>query len=336
MIEFQHVSKIFKGKNTGTVALDDIQLTIKKGEIYGVIGYSGAGKSTLIRMINALEKPSKGKVIVDGIDWATCNKKDLRLFKKKIGMVFQHFNLLESKTIFANVAIPLILEKWEKQKIRHRVSELLDFVGLGDKAGQYPNELSGGQKQRVGIARAIALNPEILLCDEATSALDPKTTEQILALLQRINHTYGITMLVVTHEMGVIQRLCQKVAVMEKGEIIEEGDVFDVFVHPQQVTTRDFVRTVISDGQLDQIQLFKGKHGRIFKIEFIGHTVSAPIINDLIKSFPVTLTILYATMYEIEVKNIGHIVIQIDGDPVSIEESINYLKKLEIFLKEVV
>ncbi|CAM3246682.1 methionine ABC transporter ATP-binding protein [Sporolactobacillus spathodeae] len=334
MIEFQDVSKIYHGKDSETVALKNVHLTIHDGEIYGVIGYSGAGKSTLIRMVNALETPSSGKVIVNGSDWSTCNKKQLRHFKKKIGMVFQHFNLLESKTVFANVAIPLILDGWSKDAIKKRVTELLDFVGLTDKVERYPNELSGGEKQRVGIARAIALNPEILLCDEATSALDPKTTEQILALLKRINQEYQITMLVITHEMGVIQKICQKVAVMEKGKIIEEGSVFDVFVHPKHPTTRDFVRTVIPDGLSDQLESFKNEKGQILKIEFADQTVSAPIINQLIKNFPVTVNILYANMSEIQGKRVGHMVIQLEGEQEAVNKAINYMKHLGIYLEE--
>lgn len=335
IIEFQNVSKVFRRKDSETIALKDIQLTIHDGEIYGVIGYSGAGKSTLIRMVNALETPSSGKVIVNDIDWSVCNKKQLRHFKKKIGMIFQHFNLLESKTVFANVAIPLILEGKSKNEIKERVTELLEFVGLADKAQSYPRELSGGQKQRVGIARAIALNPAILLCDEATSALDPKTTEQILALLKRINQAYKITMLIVTHEMSVIQKICQSVAVMEKGKIIESGNVFNVFVHPKCQTTCDFVHTVIPDGTSEQLKSLQNGNGRIFKIEFIGEKVSTPIINQLIKNNPVTINILYANMSKIQGREVGHMVIQIEGQQIAVENAINYAENLGIHMEEV-
>ncbi|WP_028984069.1 methionine ABC transporter ATP-binding protein [Sporolactobacillus terrae] len=337
MIQIQHVSKLFERNGVKNQALNDLSLTVDDGDIFGVIGYSGAGKSTLIRMVNALERPTSGKVVVDGRDVSSLNYRKLRSFKKQIGMVFQHFNLLESKTVFGNVSIPLVLESKSKEEIKERVTELLEFVGLSDKAGSYPDELSGGQKQRVGIARALALNPSILLCDEATSALDPKTTDQILDLLKNINTKYKITILLITHEMTVIQKICNHVAVMEKGKIIERGSVFDVFGHPKQKTTRDFVRSVIRDNVPASIhQTLESAHdARTFKIEFIGDSATKPLIDALIKQFRITVNIVFANMSEIQGKTIGHMVISVKGAPAEINAAVSFLQQQGTAVKEV-
>lgn len=240
MITFEGVEKVYESGGQKVHALNGIDLHVDKGEIYGVIGFSGAGKSTLIRCVNFLEKPTAGKVFVGGRDLMSLSKAEIRTVKRKIGMVFQHFNLLNSKTIFANVAEPLALVKTPKADIKKKVTELLRFVGLEDKARDYPDQLSGGQKQRVGIARALATNPEVLLCDEATSALDPQTTGDILKLLKRVNEQYNITILLITHEMNVAKEICDKVAVIEKGRIIESGSVFDVFSAPETETAKSF------------------------------------------------------------------------------------------------
>jgi D-methionine transport system ATP-binding protein len=247
MIEFRHVSKTFSRKGNPVLALKDINLSIAKGDIFGIIGYSGAGKSTLLRLINRLESPGQGEVVINGEVLQEFSGKRLRAIKKDIGMIFQNFNLLNSKTVFHNVAIPLILQGRDKAFIQARVTELLEFVNLSDKVHSFPNELSGGQKQRVGIARALATNPSVLLCDEATSALDPHTTVQILLLLQEINRRYGITIVLITHEMSVIQKICNKVAVMQNGSIVEQGDVFNLFAQPQHPVTASFVQSVIHD-----------------------------------------------------------------------------------------
>ncbi|WP_332236965.1 methionine ABC transporter ATP-binding protein [Sporolactobacillus sp. KGMB 08714] len=337
MIQIQHVSKIFERSGVKNQALKDISLDVSDGDIFGVIGYSGAGKSTLIRMVNALERPTSGKVIVDGTDVSAFNHRDLRKFKRKIGMIFQHFNLLESKTVFNNVGIPLVLERRSRKEIRERVVKLLDFVGLADKAGSYPDELSGGQKQRVGIARALALNPSILLCDEATSALDPKTTEQILELLKNINTKYQITILLITHEMGVIQKICNHVAVMEKGQIIEQGSVFELFRHPRQKTTRDFVGSIIHSDLSDSIrrQLISGSHVRTFKIEFISDSATRPLINDLIRQFDITVNIVSANMSEVQGKTIGHMIIMVNGNDSEVDAAAAFLAEQGTTVKEV-
>ena len=247
MIEFRHVSKTFSRKGHPILALQDINLSIDRGDIFGIIGYSGAGKSTLLRLINRLETPGEGEVVLNGEPLQDCSGQRLQAIKKDIGMIFQNFNLLNSKTVFHNIAIPLILQGRDKAFIQARVAELLAFVDLSDKMHSYPNELSGGQKQRVGIARALATNPSVLLCDEATSALDPHTTVQILLLLQEINRRYGITIVLITHEMSVIQKICHKVAVMQAGRIVEQGTVFDLFAQPQHPVTASFVQSVVHD-----------------------------------------------------------------------------------------
>ena len=238
MIQLEHISKRYVGPSGTVDALKDVSVHVEKGDIYGIIGSSGAGKSTLLRMVNQLEKPDTGTVTVAGRELSTLSKAELRKMRRKIGMVFQQFNLLESKTVFQNVAIPLILEGIPKEKITERVKEVLHIVELHDKRDTYVTQLSGGQKQRVGIARALATEPAILLCDEATSALDPKTTESILGLLKRINKKMGVTILLITHQMQVIQMICNKVAVMGNGQIVEQGTVLDVFSQPHAPVTQ--------------------------------------------------------------------------------------------------
>ena len=247
MIQLEHVSRTFREKNMEVRALQDVSLHVREGEIFGIVGFSGAGKSTLIRLVNRLETPDSGTVRVKGQDLAALTGRELTNLRRKIGMVFQQFNLLEGKTVFHNIAIPLRMEGRSREEIERRVSEVLDFVELGEKKDAYVSQLSGGQKQRVGIARALATAPEILLCDEATSALDPQTTESILKLLKRVNREMGITIMLITHQMQVIQLICDRVAVMEDGKIVEEGSVLDVFGRPQAEVTKRFVRTVIND-----------------------------------------------------------------------------------------
>ena len=245
MIELTHISKVYDGPNR-VEALKDISLSVKEGEIFGVIGQSGAGKSTLIRCINMLERPTSGSVVVDGVDLTKLNEKDLREQRKNIGMIFQHFNLLSSRTVYDNVAFPLELQGMSKAEIKERILPILDIVKLGDRLNNYPSQLSGGQKQRVGIARALASNPKVLLCDEATSALDPQTTKSILELLKDINEKLKLTIVLITHEMQVIKEICDRVAVIEGGVILEEGRVVNVFTGPKEKTTKEFVSAIIS------------------------------------------------------------------------------------------
>lgn len=245
IISFENLSKRYEKKGQIFVALDNVTFKVNKGDVYGLIGFSGAGKSTLLRMVNALETPTEGKVFVKGVDLTSLKEGKLREVRKDIGMIFQEFNLLETKTVFDNIAIPLVLRHESKQKIKSRVEELLKFVGLEDKAKALPGELSGGQKQRVGIARALATEPEILLCDEATSALDPDTTESILNLLARVNKELNVTILFVTHTIRVVQKLCNKVAILEHGKLVENGSVIDIFSKPKSTIAKRFVETVI-------------------------------------------------------------------------------------------
>ncbi|WP_042201294.1 methionine ABC transporter ATP-binding protein [Paenibacillus camerounensis] len=337
MIEIRNVHKTFTRKGIAIEALKGISLKVEKGDIFGVIGYSGAGKSTLIRLVNYLERPTEGQVLVDGHDLGAYSVKELRAAKKNIGMIFQHFNLLESKKVFDNVAIPLVLLKKSKEEIRKRVTELLEFVGLSDKAGSYPNELSGGQKQRVGIARALASNPSILLCDEATSALDPQTTRSILQLLKRVNAEYNITVMIITHEMSVIQEICNKVAVMEEGRIIEQGSVLDVFGHPQHLTTQNFVKTVIQNTITPSVQktIKTGTGSRICKLNFVGATTTEPLLYEMIRANEVKVNILFANTTEIQEKTLGTVIIQLDGEGAEMNKAVSFLKSNGVDVEEV-
>ena len=245
MIHFKNISKHYQLKGQTLRALNQINLEIPKGSIFGIIGYSGAGKSTLIRLINLLERPSEGQVIVNGQDLTALDAKSLRQQRSNIGMIFQHFNLMQTKTVAANIEMPMQLLGWSKAEREKRLEELLDFIDLKHKRNAYPDELSGGQKQRVGIARALANHPQILLCDEATSALDPQTTQSVLQLLKKINQEQGITIVMVTHEMDVIESVCDHVAVMEQGQVIEMGNTLSIFSQPQHPTTKTFIQTVL-------------------------------------------------------------------------------------------
>ncbi|ASA22470.1 methionine ABC transporter ATP-binding protein [Paenibacillus donghaensis] len=337
MIELKNIYKTYTRKGISIEALKGISLKVEKGDIFGVIGYSGAGKSTLIRLVNYLERPTEGQVLVEGKDLGEYNVKELRAAKKNIGMIFQHFNLLESKKVFDNVAIPLVLLKKDKNEIRKRVLELLDFVGLSDKANSYPSELSGGQKQRVGIARALASNPSILLCDEATSALDPQTTRSILQLLKKINAEYNITVMIITHEMSVIQEICNKVAVMEEGRIIEQGSVLEVFGHPQHLTTQNFVKTVIQNSITDSVyKSLKPEPGsRVYKLEYMGSSASEPTLYEMIRAYDVKVNILFANTTEIQETTLATIIIQLKGESSVVDQALSFLRNNGVGVEEV-
>ncbi|MED1469829.1 methionine ABC transporter ATP-binding protein [Bacillus salipaludis] len=338
MIHFKNVSKIFELKGKKVDALKNIQLTVEKGDIFGVIGLSGAGKSTLIRTINLLEYPTSGELLIAGENLAKLSEKNLREAKKNIGMIFQHFNLLESKTVFENVAMPLLLSKKKKKEIKSRVEELVRFVGLEDKLENYPNQLSGGQKQRVGIARALATNPSILLCDEATSALDPQTTESILRLLKKINEEYQITIVIITHEMEVIKQICNRVAVMEDGKIIETGSVFDIFSQPQTVTAQNFVRSVVRDeipaSVLEQVGNGE-QNGKIYKMEFFGINSGQPVISQVAKRFDVEANFLFGSINELQGVPFGQLVVELRGAEKEMEKARAYIAQQNVTVKEV-
>lgn len=324
MIELKGLTKIYKNGGRETVALQDVNLTIPKGKIVGVIGLSGAGKSTLVRTINMLERPTAGQVLLNGIDLATLAPAELRRVRQSIGMVFQHFNLLSSRTVAGNVAFPLEIAGFPKGQIKKRVAELLELVGLSDKAQQYPRTLSGGQKQRVGIARALAPSPEVLLCDEATSALDPQTTRSILQLLQDINHKLGITIVVITHEMAVVKEICHEVAVVSEGKIVEWGPVAEVFVHPKTRVAHELVETVAHWRLPVEVGQIPGVAARV---TFLGPSVGEPIIWELAQKFGVQTNILAGQVDHLGSVPYGNLVMAISGDPVKVDQALDYLRQ---------
>lgn len=338
MIKFQDVSKVYRSDGKEISALENIDLKINKGDIFGVIGFSGAGKSTLIRTVNLLEHPTSGKIIVNGVDLTTLSKQQLREKKKEIGMIFQHFNLLKSKTVFENVAMPLELSGISKKEIQKRVTEVLQFVGIENRSKAYIHQLSGGQKQRVGIARALVTNPKILLCDEATSALDPQTTNSILNLLKQINRKYSITILLITHEMEVVREICNRVAVIENGQIIETGSVLEIFSNPKTETTKNFVQSIVRD-EIPQFVYEQLRNARpterIFKLKFIGVDVGQPIVSEVAKKFDVHVNVLFGNITELQNTPFGNLIIEIIGDEYEIKKTIQYIQTKNIQIKEV-
>ncbi|MGH2316797.1 methionine ABC transporter ATP-binding protein [Planococcus sp. SE5232] len=338
MIQFEGVAKTYQSGKQEIHALNGIELTVETGEIFGVIGFSGAGKSSLIRTVNLLERPSAGRVLIQGKDISTLSSKEIRTTRKDIGMIFQHFNLLNSKTVYHNVAMPLLLAKTPKADIEKQVTDLLDFVGLADQAQKYPDQLSGGQKQRIGIARALATNPSVLLCDEATSALDPQTTKSILDLLRKINKEYNITILLITHEMGVIREICDKVAVLEAGKVIEQGSVFDIFSNPQQPTTKRFVRSVMNDelpdSLLAQIQAAESDNA-IYRLQFTGTSVGKPFMSRVSRDFKVDLNVLFGNITELQGVPYGNLIVEFSGEPSEIELALSSIRESDIHIEEV-
>ncbi|AMB59115.1 methionine ABC transporter ATP-binding protein [Microterricola viridarii] len=317
LVSLRNVTKAYPNPNDGDpiLAIDDVSLDIEAGDVFGIIGYSGAGKSTLVRLINALEPVSSGSVVVDGQELAGLPEKQLRPVRLGIGMIFQQFNLFNAKTVWNNVAYPLRVAGASKEKIQARVDELLEFVGLSDKAKNYPEQLSGGQKQRVGIARALATEPRILLCDEATSALDPETTHEVLALLKRVNEEFGVTMVVITHEMDVIQTLATKVAVMDKGRVIETGEVFDVFSDPQNASSQTFVGTVVK-GQPSaaEVAVLRERHaGRIVTFSFRDGDASQSSVFLSLAQAGIEFELVYGGINEIQGRAFGHLTLALRG-----------------------
>ena len=333
MIDLAHIEKIYDSPSGPVKAIKDISLHINKGEIYGIIGLSGAGKSTLVRCINLLERPTGGGVTVDGQDITAMSESQLRQVRKSIGMIFQHFNLLSSATVYENVAFPLKLAGASRDAIQRKVTELLELVGLADKAGQYPSQLSGGQKQRVGIARALASEPKILLCDEATSALDPQTTKAILQLIKDINAKLKLTVVVITHEMQVIKDICDKVAVIDKGVIAEKGRVLDVFTNPTQPITKEFISVLLSNdlpvGFREREVCPEPFSGSVLliRVTFIGESANEPVISRLIKNFDLNVGILFGNLDDIKDVPFGRLVIGLDGRQLEIEEAMAYLRR---------
>ncbi|MGF0040494.1 methionine ABC transporter ATP-binding protein [Peptoniphilaceae bacterium SGI.131] len=328
MIEIKNLSKTFNIDKAEVKAVKDVNLQINDGEIFGVIGYSGAGKSTLVRCINLLEKPTEGSVLIDGVDITQIDQIQLRFLRKKIGMIFQQFNLLSSLTVGQNIAFNLKGQKLSKKFIDKRVEELLDFIGISDKKDAYPSQLSGGQKQRVAIARALANNPTILLCDEATSALDPQTTKQILDLLKELNERLGITIVIITHEMQVIKSICDRVAVMENGNVVECGSVFEVFSNPKANITKDFIK---STNNLNQVKenlrlnddLIKiGENQVLIKLDFVGQNTREAVIYEVAKKYDVSFNIAFGNMDLIQNQIIGSLIIILSGSKEGRENAI--------------
>ncbi|MEC1716974.1 methionine ABC transporter ATP-binding protein [Schinkia azotoformans] len=333
MIEVRNLVKSYHSKKGIVVGVDQVSLKIAKGEIFGIIGYSGAGKSSLLRCLNLLEKPTSGEVYVDQVELTSLNNEELRKARLKIGMIFQHFYLVSSKTVFENVAFALKAARKSKAEIQDRVLGLLEIVGLADKKDSFPSQLSGGQKQRVAIARALANEPNVLLCDEATSALDPTTTKAILKLLKKINEDLGLTIVLITHEMEVVKEICDKVAVMQSGKVIEEGTVYEVFANPKKDLTKEFINTILHFGLPDR--LIANKKGKIVKIVFKGEVAEESIVSDMLQTFKIRGNILHGKIEYIKEVPLGIFIMEVTGESFEIERALGFIKKrvevLEVF-----
>ncbi len=339
MISIQNLKKVFTLDKKSVTAVDALTLDVNDGEIFGVIGYSGAGKSTFVRLLNRLEEPTDGKVIIDGKDMTSLKSKELRLARQEIGMIFQHFNLLWSRTTEENIAFPLEIAKVPKAERKKRVQELIDLVGLTGKENAYPAQLSGGQKQRVGIARALANQPKVLLCDEATSALDPETTNSILDLLVDINEKLGLTIILITHEMNVIQKICHKVAVMEKGKVVESGSVLDVFSNPQEPVTKKFVEQVVmesdKDDTLESLLDYVDKKGKIVRLHFTGAATNEALISEISKQFNIHVNILQGKITQTKNGILGILTVQLIGETVEINKAEAFIKDASVEMEVV-
>lgn len=335
MIQLKNVSKTFKTTSNTVKAVQDVSLNITQGDIYGIIGYSGAGKSTLVRLMNLLEKPDTGTVTIDTIELTNLSPKELRNERKRIGMIFQQFNLFASRTVFDNVAFAL------DKKDKHKVMELLELVGIEDKKDAYPSQLSGGQKQRVAIARALANNPKVLLCDEATSALDPQTTHSILSLLKELNQKLGLTIVIITHEMAVIKEVCDHVAVMENGRVVEEASVVDIFSNPQSNMTKEFTSSLKSVDRikatlLENKEILNINEGEyVLKLEFVGVETGHPLISEISNKFNIRASIVYGSVDIIKNTPVGSLIIILKGDKDTQQKALAYLEqhaKVEVLI----
>ena len=336
MIKLKNISKVFDISGKKLTALDNVSLEVARGQICGVIGASGAGKSTLIRCVNLLERPTTGTVEVDGMELTRMSEGDLIHARRNIGMIFQHFNLLSSRTVFDNIALPLELEKTPTNKINEKVTALLELVGLADKRDTYPANLSGGQKQRVAIARALASEPHVLLCDEATSALDPATTQSILKLLKEINRTLGITILLITHEMDVVKRICDIVAVIDKGQLVEQGTVSDIFSNPKTELAQEFISSTfhfnLPEEYLEKLS-DTARHAKswpIIRFEFTGRSVDAPLLSQTSRKFNVELNILMSQIDYAGGVKFGFTIAEVEGDEDAITPAKIYLMEKNV------
>lgn len=331
-IVFENLSKRFTTKDGTVEALKNINLSIEKGDIYGIIGMSGAGKSTLVRCINLLERPTEGKVYVEGEELTAMSPKELRQRREKIGMIFQQFNLFAARTVYENIAFPLRKSKLSKKEKQEKVKQLLKLVELEEKADVYPSQLSGGQKQRVAIARALASDPQILLSDESTSALDPKTTKAILELLKKVNKELGITIVVITHEMQVIKDICDRVAVMKGGAVVESGKVFDIFANPKEAITREFVENTTNLSKITELvethkELLNIQPGEVvLRSSYIKRDVSEALVSQISRKFELNVNIIFGNIELIGGNPIGGLVSIVQGDAEQIDAAIEYLK----------
>ncbi|EOS58734.1 MULTISPECIES: methionine ABC transporter ATP-binding protein [Paenibacillus] len=331
MIELKGITKIYRTKKTATPALSGLNLSVRKGEIFGVIGHSGAGKSTLIRCINLLERPTEGEVWVGGVELTKLGKRELQQQRRKIGMIFQHFNLLSSATVYDNIAFPLTLIGTPKAAIAEKVNELLALVGLEEHRDKYPAQLSGGQKQRVGIARALASEPDVLLCDEATSALDPQTTDSILKLLLDINKRFQLTILLITHEMHVIQSICDRVAVIHQGGIVEEGPVTEVFLKPKHPVTREFIHRESGDEGLKlATSVPHPEWSKLVKITFLGAKTYESVLSQVVRETGVNFAILQGTISAIKDIPYGQLTVSFEGEDDRVERTLSLLRERDL------
>ncbi|MER1954703.1 MAG: ATP-binding cassette domain-containing protein [Desemzia incerta] len=336
MITLKDVGVAFKGTQGTINAVEKVNLSIDKGDVYGIVGYSGAGKSTLVRTINLLQRPTKGSVWVNGQNMLALSPKELRNARKKVGMIFQHFNLMDSRTVAGNIAYPLRKSGLSKTAIKEKVVELLELVGLSDKYDAFPSQLSGGQKQRVAIARALANDPDVLLCDEATSALDPKTTLSILELLKELNKRLALTIVIITHEMQVVKEICNKVAVMENGHVVENGDVVSIFTQPKELITKEFINTATHiDQALDKILshptlLNLQENDTLANISYVGTNTSEPLISHLSSRFHIATNILYGNVEILQGIPVGNLLVVLSGDPIQKQKAFAYLESKDV------
>lgn len=344
MIKLEHITQTYVG-NDGKVfeALKDVSISIRPGEIFGIIGRSGAGKSTLVRCINLLNRPTRGSVIVDGQDLTKLSDTDLRNVRRSIGMIFQHFNLLSSRTVYDNIALPLELVGTPKEAIRSKIEPLIHLVGLDAHVDKYPSQLSGGQKQRVGIARALANDPKVLLSDEATSALDPETTIATLQLLKRINAELGVTIVMITHEMNVVKQICNRVAVMNLGEVVEEGDVIDIFAQPKTETTRALIGQVMDrdlpQSIIDTVNRARAKEGHdnvhLLHLSFIGCEVAEPVISTASREFNINFSILRGTVDDLQGRTLGTLTLLVTAPVAVYQEAVKYIRERGVLVEEI-
>ena len=338
MIDIKNVNKIFKTKNKTVTAVDDVSLNIHKGEIFGIIGYSGAGKSTLIRLLNGLETLSSGDIVIGDDTINKLSKKDLRKKRQKVSMIFQHFNLLWSRTVYENIRLPLEIAGVPKNEMDRKVSELIRLVGLTGREHNYPSELSGGQKQRVGIARALSNDPEVLLCDEATSALDPQTTDEVLDLLVKIRQELGLTIVMITHEMQVIRKICDRAAVMEDGKVIEVAPIIELFKNPKSSVTKRFVQDELEDEDIDvQIKTIKESfpNSTVLKLGFVGTKANRPVVSQVIKEYDLDLNVLSGNIKQTNDESYGHLYIATEVDSEKLDEIIDKFESEKVSVEVV-